>query len=157
MICRRCRHSHLNHSTGFTLIELMITVAIVAILAMIALPSYTDYLRRSKLVEAYNALATYRAGMEQFYQDNRAYGTGNECGVVRPNLQYFTLTCAPATAGSAAGQAYVATANGKTNTQVDGFVFTINEKNERATSAAPLGWGVPPIACWVVRKGGGCQ
>ncbi|MFK2919002.1 prepilin-type N-terminal cleavage/methylation domain-containing protein [Dyella koreensis] len=146
-----------NRSTGFTLVELMVTVAIVAVVAMIALPSYADYLRRSKLTEAYNALATYRAGMEQFYQDNRTYGAGSECGVARPaGLSYFTLTCTPA-AGSTAGQAYVATATGKAGTQVDGFVFTINEKNDRATSAVPSGWGAPPISCWIVRKGGGCQ
>ena len=90
---------------GFSLIELMITVAIVAIIAAIALPSYTDYLKRSKLTEAHNALATYRGSMEQYYQDNRSYGAGGACGVALPTgLKYFTLSCAPAAASTAALQ-----------------------------------------------------
>ena len=50
---------------GFTLIELMITVAVIAVLSAIALPSYTDYVTRSKLAEAYAHLADLRVKMEQ--------------------------------------------------------------------------------------------
>ena len=41
---------------GFTLIELLIAVAIVAILASVALPSYADYVRRSRTTDAFNTL-----------------------------------------------------------------------------------------------------
>ena len=38
----------------------MIVVAIIAILAMIALPSYSDYLKRGRIVDATNQLYSYR-------------------------------------------------------------------------------------------------
>jgi prepilin-type N-terminal cleavage/methylation domain-containing protein len=69
---------------GFTLIELMITVAIIAILAAIAVPNYTDYITRSKFTEAHGMLGDLRVKMEQYYMDNRRYGTtvgGGVCGI----------------------------------------------------------------------------
>ena len=58
---------------GFTLIEIMITVAVIAIIAAVALPSYFDYVTRSRLVEARANLADMRTRMEQFFLDNRTY------------------------------------------------------------------------------------
>ena len=143
---------------GFTLLELMIAVAIVAILAAIALPSYSDYIKRAKLVEAQNALADFRVKMEQYYQDYRSYGpsTGTACGVTAPLLNNFTLTCATVAIGSNAGQAYTATATGNTGAVVAGFVFTIDNANTQQTTHWPAGWGPPAGNCWVIRRGGGC-
>ena len=45
-------HKPTKNSSGFTLIELMITVAIVGILTAIALPSYNQYIARAKRAEA---------------------------------------------------------------------------------------------------------
>ena len=143
---------------GFTLIELMIVVAIIAILAAIAIPSYMDYVTRSKLSEAYNALSTYRVSMEQYYQDNRTYDNGAACGVAvaASTYSYFTVACTPAS-GSSAGQAYTATATGKAGTPVADFTFQIDNSNNRQTTATPAGWGTAPVSCWVMRKGGSCQ
>ncbi len=58
---------------GFSLIELMVTVAIVAILAAIALPSYYEYITRSRLVDAHTRLGDLRIQMEKYFQDNRTY------------------------------------------------------------------------------------
>lgn len=59
---------------GFTLVELMIVVAIIGILSSIAIPSFTNYLRRSKAAEApmnmnaiYNSVMAYGAAGEQRY------------------------------------------------------------------------------------------
>jgi len=143
---------------GFTLIVLMVVVAIVAILAAIDIPSYTNYVTRSKLTEAYNSLSAYRVLQEQFFQDNRTYsgtGTTSGCGATAPaGLKYFTLDCAPAT-GATVG--YTATAAGITGTQTAGFKFTIDNANNQKSTALPSGWRTPTINCWVVRKGGACQ
>jgi type IV pilus assembly protein PilE len=57
--------------SGFTLIELMITVAVVAILASIAIPSYSDYVTRSRRNDARLSLAQSAQWMERFRAENR--------------------------------------------------------------------------------------
>jgi type IV pilus assembly protein PilE len=139
-----------SRSGGFTLIEVMITAAIVAILAAVALPSYRDYLTRGKIPEATNGLASMRIQLEQYYQDNRNYGTGG-CGVVNsPSTSNFTFGCAL----GAAGQSYLVTATGIGS--MTSFTYTINEAGLRQTTGLPPDWGTIPQNCWVTRKGGGC-
>jgi type IV pilus assembly protein PilE len=137
---------------GFTLIEILITVVAVAILAAIALPNYADYVTRGQLVEAHSGLGGYRVLMEQYYQDNRNYGTA-ACGAPAPGYKYFTHSCVLTNAG----QGYTATATGVTGSRADGFVFTINEANTRATTGVPAsgGW-TANASCFITKKGGVC-
>lgn len=70
---------------GFSLIELMITVAIVALLAAIALPSYTNYARKAKRMDAKIALLDMASRQERFFSTNNTYTS------LATNLGYTTL------------------------------------------------------------------
>ncbi|HXF66765.1 MAG TPA: type IV pilin protein [Burkholderiales bacterium] len=145
----------MNSTRGFSLIELMVVVAIVAILAAVALPAYNDYVLRGKLTEAFTGLADFRVRMEQFYQDNRRYDGGGlgGCGVAAPASRYFTFTCVP---GAAPAQTYTATATGNAAEGMSGFVYTIDQDNNRRTTTVGSGWSGAGSNCWVRRKEGTC-
>lgn len=66
----------MQRSSGFTLIELMITVVIVAILVSVALPSYQDYVRRGVRSAGQQVLADIAQRQEQYFLDARQYATG---------------------------------------------------------------------------------
>jgi type IV pilus assembly protein PilE len=118
-----------QHARGFTLIELMIVVVIVGNLAAIALPSYADYVRRSKIIEATRGLSDFRTRMEQYFLDNRTYvggcaGAGGIKAKVQANVKTFTFTCPTETATT-----YLLTATGVASEGMNGFVYTFNEAN----------------------------
>lgn len=139
---------------GFTLIELMITVAVVAILAAIALPAYQDYVRRGQLTEALNYLADFKVKLEQFYQDNRNYGTAaNGCGhdgtaqridFAVSSIRYFTFTCAL----GATNQLYTITATGSAG-YATGHIYTLNQNDVKSTTK--FKGSVVTKTCWVLR------
>ncbi|MFT3813235.1 MAG: type IV pilin protein [Acidovorax sp.] len=140
---------------GFTLIEVMVTVAIVAILAAIALPSYNDYIRRGQQAEAFNALSDFRAKMEQYYQDNRNYGTSTGCASDATAsswngftpTQYFSYDCK--ITDTSTYQAYSITATGRAG-QVNTDVYAIDQNGNRSTTQFK---GAAVTAnCWLTKS-----
>lgn len=58
---------------GFTLIELIVAMTIVAILAAIAIPSYTQYVTRSKRAAAATVLIETAGALERNFTTNGCY------------------------------------------------------------------------------------
>ena len=144
-----------QRARGFTLIEVLVVVAIVGILAAIALPSYADYVRRSKIIEATRGLSDFRTRMEQYFLDNRTYvggcaGAGGILAVVQANVRTFTFACPTETATT-----YTLTATGRAAEGMNGFAYTVDQGNVQATTGTY--WGKTSAVCWVTRKDGSCN
>ncbi|MDH3452320.1 MAG: prepilin-type N-terminal cleavage/methylation domain-containing protein [Gammaproteobacteria bacterium] len=109
----------IHRQRGITMIELMVVVVVVALLASIALPSYTDFVTRSRRSEAMNALVEMANLQERFFSNSTPstytsdftdlpYPTATENGmyqlsiVVNSTLSY-TLTATPIAGTSQAG------------------------------------------------------
>jgi type IV pilus assembly protein PilE len=146
----------LGRARGFTLIEVMIVVAVIGILGAIAYPSYTDYVRRSRISEATGDLAATRVRLEQFYQDNRNYGsTAAACGVPLPNAgnKPFIYSCNWGAGGT--NQSFLLQATGRPGGVMDGYVFTLDNSNARRTTAFVGAAGLP-LNCWITKRGDAC-
>lgn len=156
------------HASGFTLIELMIAIVVLSILAAIAYPTYTEFVRRSRIVDATSQLNDLRIRQEQAFQDNRRYddGAGN-CAInaqlpaynaTRDNFQ-FTCTFNPGVLGGytllATGNAAMGMASFDYNLIVDPATGALT----RTTVSVPASWSGPPVpnTCWQTRKGGKCS
>ncbi len=86
---------------GFTLIEIMIVVAIIGILSAIAFPAYQQYVRKSRRVDAKNAVLDMAAREERYFATNNKYSikgtdfgfsTDTAIAVTTGSKSYYALT-----------------------------------------------------------------
>jgi len=145
---------------GFTLIEVMIVVAVVAILAAIAIPSYSDYVKRSKIMGATTRMGDVRTQMEKYFFDNRTYSNAGVCGAQPAITAYntdpasdFTMSCPPAALTAAT---YTIQVDGLAARGMAGFRYTVDQANQKVTVSVPAGWAGAGNLCWVLKKDGSC-
>ena len=143
-----------DRQSGFTMIELMIVVAIIGILAAIAIPNYFDSVRRSRIIDATTTLGDLRSQLEKYYMDNRQYLNGAACAayvaIAAHNASPSTKFNIAATTCTANTYVLTATRSGP----MAGFVYTIDQQNNKATVSTS--WGATSPNCWVSNKGGLC-
>ncbi|WP_454780529.1 type IV pilin protein [Legionella sp. WA2022007384] len=128
---------------GFSLIELVIALAIIAILVMISMPSYFNYVMRSRRTEGINTLNSIQLAQEKYRGQNTTYGTLANVwnGVTTTENGYYALA---ATNNTATGYTLTATAQGaQANDTQNGvscatLTLTVNGLNTTRT----------PQACW---------
>lgn len=133
-----------NTAAGFTLIELMVTVAIVSILAMVALPSYNEYVMRSRRSDAKAALLKVQIAQEKFRANNTSYGTLAQIGLpaTSPDLYYSIAVTNP----TAANYLSTATPTGKQTGDNCG-TFAV-DKDGKAISSSVQTTTAKVQECW---------
>lgn len=140
---------------GFTLIEVLIAMVVLAILAATAYPLYTEFVRRSKIMEATSTMNDFRVRMEQYFQDNRRYNSaGTTCGILAPVTNgNFDFECVAEPAS------YQLDATGKSAKGMTNFHYRLAVGAGgvvRSTEGVYTGWS-KAADCWTVRKNGDCQ
>jgi type IV pilus assembly protein PilE len=143
-------------SSGFTLIELMVTVAIVTILATIAVTSYTSQVQKSRRTEAKSALLDLAGREERLFSTTNAYssdeaflGYATVAGTPMTNMNfgngYYTLTAVVAPAVNPTTYTLTATPVAGSSQAGDTTcgAFSVNQLGVQAVS----GTGTP-ASCW---------
>jgi len=138
--------------SGFTFIELIIVMVIVAILLMVALPSYQQFILKSRRSDAMSALMNVTNRQEQFMLDSNTYTVKmTDLGFITdpyitPNSHY-SIVAIPGTTGSIT-TSYSLTASPKTtSSQLNDHLcssFTITSSGAKSATGS-LGtqcWGL---------------
>ena len=61
--------------TGFTMIELLVVITLLGLIAAIALPSYGNYVKKTRRKDAQADLVNISNALERYYTANNTYAT----------------------------------------------------------------------------------
>lgn len=122
------KQSYLHASTGFSLLELMISLVIVGLIASIAYPSYQNSMTSARRADAQAVMLEASQFMQRFYTENNRYDvdTGGTAIALPSHLQQsprdagvktYDISVQAATASS-----FTLRATPKNNQAGDGFL-----------------------------------
>lgn len=66
---------------AFSLIELMVVIAIIGLLVGVAVPTYQNYVIRSRVATAFTVMESYAQLGEQYYENNGQFGDAQAIGL----------------------------------------------------------------------------
>ncbi len=117
---------------AFTLIELITVIAIVAILTALAVPAYQGFIQRGKLAAGTEELVSLRGLMEQAYQADRTYQSGENCIIGNFTGDDFSYVCG---APSRTTFTWTATSLANVGLGAEGnFVYTVDQNGVESTA-----------------------
>lgn len=142
MTCSKPLRRH--GACGLTLLELMVALVMVAILTAVALPSYRQYVQKSRRADATTTLLTLAQAMERWYSERGTYvgaavGSGGLMASSSPQ-GFYTLSI---TAQDANGFSISAAPAGAQTGDACGS-FTLNQAGSRGVSGGSL----TATQCW---------
>jgi type IV pilus assembly protein PilE len=124
----------LQRQRAFTLIELMIVVAIIGILAAIAIPSYQEYVRKSRRTDATVAMSKIQQAQEKWRANNSSYSVDiTSTGLNVSTLSTATTATSESSTSTLGGDGYY-TINISSNTAT-GYILTATSTGQQASDS----------------------
>lgn len=139
-------------TSGFTLIEVLVSIVILAILAAIALPAFLSQARRAQQGEALTYVGAINRAQQAYRLDSRTFATSiNQLGIgILEDTSFYQYSIV-----EGSSQVAIATANPQDDalTGYSGVVYVWIGSNGAATTTSKLcqgnRGGVPPLSVTV--------
>ncbi len=138
-----------NRSSGFSLVELMIVVVVIALLAAIAIPSYSNYMLKSRRVDGVSFLTEVAGEQIRFSSEYNRFATTmaelgyGDAATANSDEGFYTVSIAT----SNGDQSYVLTATpvagGPQANDTECAVLTLNSSSQKTVSGTAT-----PADCW---------